>query len=167
MPQLVSHSKPVAAAAACVLLALSAGFTPDAARAQTASDDAAKVDNVTADAAPADAAAPVPAALAEGDAAAGKRVFAKCMACHAVQEGQHRVGPSLYGIIGRTAGTVEGFRNYSSANKESGVVWTPAVLFEYLEKPQEFMPGTRMIFPGLPSEKDRADVIAYLQTVSE
>ena len=102
-----------------------------------------------------------------GDAAAGKRVFVKCMACHTVQEGQHRVGPSLYGIIGKTAGTVEGFRNYSPANRDSGVTWTPEILFDYLEAPQAFMPGTRMIFAGLPSEKERADLIAYLQSVSE
>ena len=108
-----------------------------------------------------------PAAAPSGDAAAGKRVFVKCMACHTVQEGQHRVGPSLYGIIGKTAGSVEGFRNYSPANKNSGVTWTPDVLSEYLINPQAFMPGTRMIFAGLPSEKERADLIAYLQSASE
>lgn len=108
-----------------------------------------------------------PAAAPSGDPAAGKRVFVKCMACHTVQEGQHRVGPSLYGIVGKTAGSVEGFRNYSPANKNSGVTWTPEVLSEYLINPQAFMPGTRMIFAGLPSEKERADLIAYLQSVSE
>lgn len=101
-----------------------------------------------------------------GDATKGRRVFAKCMACHTVQEGQNRVGPSLYKIIGREAGTVEGF-NYSDANANSGIVWTEEILFEYLENPQEYMPGTRMIFPGLPAEQDRADVIAYLKSASE
>lgn len=103
----------------------------------------------------------------DGDATAGKRAFVKCMACHTVNEGQHRVGPSLYNIMGKKAGTVEGFRNYSPANKDSGVTWTPEVMFEYLENPQQFMPGTRMVFPGIPSEKERADLIAYLQSVSE
>lgn len=106
-------------------------------------------------------------AALNGDATAGKRAFVKCMACHTVQEGQHRVGPSLHGIVGKTAGTVEGFRTYSPANKNSGVTWTPEVMFDYLENPQRFMPGTRMVFPGIPSEKERADLIAYLQSVSE
>jgi len=101
-----------------------------------------------------------------GDADRGKRVFARCMACHTVQEGQNRVGPSLYGIVGREAGSVEGF-NYSDANANSGITWTEEVMFEYLEAPQEYIPGTRMIFPGLPSAQDRADVIAYLKSVPE
>lgn len=101
-----------------------------------------------------------------GDPASGKRVFAKCMSCHAVKEGQNRVGPSLYGIVGREAGTVPRFA-YSSANKDSGIVWTKDVLFEYLEDPRGYMPGTKMIFPGLKAEKDRRDVIAYLEKVAE
>ncbi|MEO0880520.1 MAG: cytochrome c family protein [Pseudomonadota bacterium] len=101
-----------------------------------------------------------------GDAAKGKRVFVKCMACHAVQEGQNRVGPSLYGIVGRAAGSVDGF-NYSEANANSGIVWSENVLFEYLEAPQEYIPGTRMIFQGLPVAQDRADVIAYLKSVPQ
>lgn len=101
-----------------------------------------------------------------GDAAKGRRVYAKCMACHSVVEGQNRVGPSLYGMIGREAGSIEGF-NYSDANANSGIVWTEEVMFAYLKNPQQYMPGTRMVFPGLPSEQDRADVIAYLKSVSE
>lgn len=100
-----------------------------------------------------------------GDAAKGKRVFVKCIACHTVQEGQNRVGPSLYAIIGRPAGTVEKFK-YSSANKDSGVVWTEDAMFRYLESPQKFFPGTLMTFPGLPAAQDRADIIAYLKSVS-
>lgn len=138
-----------------------------AAVSEAASDVADKTANLTAEAADgaAGAASTVLASLA-GDAAAGRRVFVKCMACHTVQEGQHRVGPSLYGIIGRPAGTIEGF-NYSDANKNSGIVWTEDIMFEYLENPQEYMPGTRMIFPGLPSEQDRANVIAYLKSAAE
>lgn len=101
-----------------------------------------------------------------GDAAKGKRVYARCLACHAVQEGVNRIGPSLYGVVGRDAGAVEGFK-YSSANENSGIVWTEANLAAFLDDPQGFMPGTKMIFPGLPKEQDRADVIAYLKSVTE
>lgn len=101
-----------------------------------------------------------------GDAAAGETVFAQCRTCHLVEEGKNGVGPSLYGIIGRASGSIEGF-NYSDANKASGVTWTPEVMFEYLEAPREFMPGTRMAFPGLKNPQDRADVIAYLDATDD
>lgn len=96
-----------------------------------------------------------------GDAGQGRRVFTKCMSCHVVQEGQNRVGPSLYGIVGRDAGSVDGFR-YSDANANSGITWTEETMFAYLEQPQRFIPGTIMAFPGLPNPQERADVIAYL-----
>lgn len=101
-----------------------------------------------------------------GDPAAGKNVFKLCMGCHSVRPGENRVGPSLYGIIGREAGTVAGFR-YSEANAESGIVWTKDVLFEYLEDPQGYIPGTRMAFGGLKKEEDRRNVIAYLDSVDD
>ena len=97
-----------------------------------------------------------------GDAEAGRRVFARCRTCHVLEEGVNRVGPSLYGIFGRPAGTVDGFR-YSPANSNSGIVWTGEVMFEYLENPRQFMPGTIMAFPGLRNPQDRADVIAYMK----
>ncbi len=117
--------------------------------------------------APTEAAAPAAAggtdyASFTGDAAKGKRVFAQCMTCHAVQEGRNNVGPSLYGIVGRESGTIPGFK-YSEANKNSNVIWTEENLFVYLEKPTEFIPGTIMAFPGLRNPQDRADVIAYLK----
>lgn len=99
-----------------------------------------------------------------GDATAGKRVFVKCLACHVVVAGQNRVGPSLYGIVGRPAGSIANFA-YSPANKNSGIVWTEDVMFAYLKNPQAYIPGTKMVFPGLPSGQDRADVIAYLKSV--
>jgi len=99
-----------------------------------------------------------------GDAGQGRRVFTQCMSCHAVQEGQNRAGPSLYGIVGRTAGSVERFR-YSRANADSGIVWTEENLFDYLENPQAYVPGTTMAFRGLRKPQDRADVIAYLKSV--
>jgi cytochrome c len=116
------------------------------------------------------AAAAVPAAAAvvtyaslTGDAAKGEKVFAQCKACHVAEAGKNRVGPSLWAVVGRTAGSIPGF-NYSKANKESGVTWSEDVLFTYLEAPAKFMPGTRMAFGGLKNPQDRADVIAYLKT---
>lgn len=97
-----------------------------------------------------------------GDATRGRRVFAQCMTCHAVQEGRNNVGPSMYGIVGREAGTVPGFR-YSQANLDSDVTWTEENLFEYLENPTRYIPGTIMAFPGLRNPQDRADVIEYLK----
>ncbi len=100
-----------------------------------------------------------------GDPANGRRVFTKCMSCHVVQEGQNRVGPSLYKVVGRESGSIEGFR-YSNANKNSNIFWTEATMFEYLENPQEYISGTIMAFPGLPKPQDRADVIAYIKQES-
>lgn len=99
-----------------------------------------------------------------GDAANGQRVFTQCRTCHQVQPGRNMVGPSLYGILGREAGSVEGFR-YSDANANSGIVWTEEVMYEYLENPARYIPGTIMAFPGLRREQDRVDVIAYLKSI--
>jgi cytochrome c len=113
-------------------------------------------------AAPADApAAAVSFASLTGDATKGGKVFAQCMACHSIKEGENRLGPSLHGIIGRTSGQVAGF-SYSAANKASGFVWAKEKLFDYLEAPQKMIPGTKMNFMGLKAAQDRADVIAYL-----
>jgi len=96
-----------------------------------------------------------------GDPGKGQRVFTQCRSCHAVAPGRNMVGPSLYQIVGRNAGSIEGFR-YSDANASSGIEWTPDVMFEYLEDPRGYMPGTNMAFAGLKKPQDRADVIAYL-----
>lgn len=100
-----------------------------------------------------------------GDADAGRRVFTKCMSCHVIAEGQNRVGPSLYGVVGREAGAVENFR-YSEANSQSHLVWTEPALYVYLENPREYLPGTTMAFPGLPRAQERADVIAFIKRES-
>lgn len=105
-------------------------------------------------------------AALSGDVAKGKKVFYRCISCHAVNEGVNKVGPSLYGVVGREAGTVEKY-NYSDANANSGLTWSEEVLFAYLEAPQKFLPGTKMIFPGLPKAQERADVIAYLKDAAK
>jgi cytochrome c len=103
------------------------------------------------------------------DAAAGEKVFNKCKACHVADKDQNRVGPSLHGVIGRTAGTHPGY-NYSKAMVEagkSGVVWDAATLTKYLHDPRAMVKGTKMAFPGLKKDKDIADVIAYLEQESK
>ncbi len=97
------------------------------------------------------------------DVAHGGEVFLQCKSCHVLEEGVNRIGPSLAGIVGRTAGTVDGYQ-YSEANANSGITWTKEKLFQYLEKPQRIVPGTKMAFVGLPNGQDRADIIAYLET---
>lgn len=104
--------------------------------------------------------------LPPGDAARGQRVFVKCMTCHVVQEGMNRVGPSLYNVVGRTAGSLESFPRYSQGMKNAGIVWTEETLDPYLENPRAVVPGGSMAFAGLPSAQDRADVIAYLRANS-
>ena len=99
---------------------------------------------------------------AAGDAAKGKQVFAKCQACHSLEAGTNKLGPSLHGLVGRPSGSIEGF-NYSDAMKNAHLTWDPETLDKYLTKPKEVVPGTKMTFPGLPKDKDRADLISYLE----
>jgi cytochrome c len=97
------------------------------------------------------------------DAAAGEKVFNKCRACHQVGEAaKNAVGPVLNGIVGRKAGSVEGY-NYTDANKNSHLTWDEATLQDYLKNPKAKVPGTKMIFPGLTKESEIADVIAFLK----
>lgn len=110
-------------------------------------------------------AADVDFASLTGDAAAGEQVFAVCTTCHSVEEGVNKTGPSLHGIVGREAGTVADY-NYTDANKNSGITWTPEELFVYLADPQAKIPGTKMVFPGIDDPQQRADLIAYLETQS-
>ena len=104
-------------------------------------------------------------ALAQ-DVEAGKRVFARCSPCHNVDKQEAKVGPTLLGLMGRTAGTVPGFA-YSQANKNSNTTWTTETLNQYLIDPKAMMPGTKMVFPGIKNEKERADLIAYLSNATK
>lgn len=109
-------------------------------------------------------AATLPAA-AEGDAAAGEKVFRRCAACHAVEAGKNKVGPSLAGLFGRTSGSVEGFK-YSPAMAGAGITWDEETVDAYLTNPRGYIKGNRMAFPGLKNPKQRADVIAYLKSAT-
>ena len=103
------------------------------------------------------------AALATGDPAEGARVFRACVACHSLEPGRHRTGPSLAGVLGRKAGSAPGFRRYSPALTGSGVIWDAVALDAWLRDPADFIPGNRMTFPGLPDDQVRADLLAYLE----
>jgi nitrite reductase (NO-forming) len=105
------------------------------------------------------------AAAATGDAAAGKLVFRKCQACHSLEPGKNGLGPSLAGIVDKGAGSVSNF-NYSPAMKAGNITWNVANLDAYLSDPQKRIPGNKMPFPGLKTENERKDVIAYLAAAS-
>ena len=102
------------------------------------------------------------------DAAAGEKVFAKCKACRIADEDKNKIGPSLKGVIGRTAGTHPDFK-YSKAMVEAGeggLVWDEASLTTYLHDPKAMVKGTKMAFAGLKKDEEIADVIAYLKQFS-
>jgi cytochrome c len=104
-------------------------------------------------------------AHAAGDAAAGQVLFKqKCGLCHSVVDGQNKIGPSLYGVVGRPAGSVATY-NYSEAMKGANRTWDSATLDAYLTNPRQNIPGVKMIFAGLPEASDRENVIAYLSTL--
>ena len=104
--------------------------------------------------------------LALGDLAHGEKVFKKCSACHMIaSDGKNMIGPNLWEVIGRTAGSVSDYK-YSKAMVAYGKAWTFEEMNAYLIKPQAYIKGTKMAFAGLRKEKDRASVILYMNSKS-
>jgi cytochrome c len=101
-------------------------------------------------------------AYAGGDPTAGKAVFSQCQGCHSLATGENGVGPSLHGLFGRRAGTVEAFR-YSPALRDAAIVWDEETLGKYLLDPQALVPGTKKALAGLEDPQQRADLVAYLE----
>lgn len=113
---------------------------------------------------PAPSAAAQSAAIApgNGDPGKGQRIYIQCQACHTLDAGgAHKVGPNLAGLEGKVAASADGF-NYSAPLTESEIVWDAETLDKWIERPSDFVPGTTMVFAGLPDAEDRANLIAYL-----
>ena len=105
------------------------------------------------------------AAFASADASAGEGEFRPCSACHALEVGDNRTGPYLAGVVGRPADAADGY-DYSGALSAVVDVWSPEHLNFFLEDPQGYTPGTKMNFNGIRDVQDRANLIAYLATIS-
>jgi cytochrome c len=102
---------------------------------------------------------------AAGDPGRGAEIFRQnCSECHSQRPHENLVGPSLFSVVGRRAGTIADF-SYSDAMKGSGIVWTTDRLMGYLRAPRRYLPGVKMQFPGLPEQQDRENVVAYLATL--
>ncbi|KAK0513709.1 hypothetical protein JMJ35_003431 [Cladonia borealis] len=100
----------------------------------------------------------------DGDTKKGANLFkTRCAQCHNLKESEgNKIGPNLHGLFGRKTGQVEGF-SYTDANKHKAITWKEDTLFEYLENPKKYIPGTKMAFGGLKKGKDRNDLITFLR----
>ena len=103
--------------------------------------------------------------LAAADPEKGAKVFRKCTACHKLEDGANGTGPYLYGVVDRPVASAQGFTGYSASMQAHGGNWTPEALDAFLTKPSAYISGTSMSFAGLKKPGDRADLIAYLQTI--
>jgi len=98
------------------------------------------------------------------DVEAGKTAFKKCALCHTAEAGKNKIGPSLFGVVGRKSASLDNY-NYSEAMKKFDHNWDPETLDTYLADPRAVVPGTKMIFPGIKDKTEREDVITYLETL--
>lgn len=96
----------------------------------------------------------------------GKKTYENCVACHSLKPGENGAGPSLHNVIGRTAGTAEGFR-FSGPMKRSGIVWDEKTLTAFLRNPQEVVPATRMPFSGMTDEAALKALVKYLEAATK
>jgi cytochrome c len=104
-------------------------------------------------------------AHSEADVKLGEAVYKKsCLICHAVEVGKNKIGPSLHGIVGKKSASIEGFQ-YSPAMKGADKTWDAKTLDEYLANPRDYIPNTKMVFPGLKDDGDRRNLITYLESL--
>jgi cytochrome c len=103
-------------------------------------------------------------AAAAPDIEAGKMIFKKCALCHTNEPGKNKIGPSLFGIVGRPSASLSDY-TYSDAMKNFKHTWTPEELDKYLQDPHAVVPDTKMIFPGIKDKTERENLIAYLETL--
>jgi len=109
----------------------------------------------------------VSSAQAAGDPEKGKQIFnQQCKGCHSLEAGKQGIGPTLHGVFGRKAGTLENY-NYSTAMKNSSVVWDEETLKKYLADPRKFIPGDKMVFAGIKNDAQLDNLIAYLKQASQ
>ena len=95
----------------------------------------------------------------------GKKIFTRCQACHSVADGQMKIGPTMFNIVGRKAGTLVGYEKFSDGMKKSGIIWTEAKLSEFLINPKSVIPDTKMTFLGIKNPDEVKSLIEYLKTL--